>query len=233
MQWSDVAELFSWDGSWRDIYVRSADVQAWSRFLAAIPVWKLKYAYTENGAPAAFPPTQIPFVGASEGRALLEIRIGDATLNCHFSSESQIELDLDPREVCTAEALDAVLSFMSKLSEVVRRPAVLTPENCEAYALILVDAESGILRWQSSVPPSPRERIYVRLLDEGVNVWRPVEAERLTNDTLRLIAAQPKDDAIEQWEFAPGDAVRCRLIELSGGKVLVAVELWDETPTDT
>jgi len=83
----------------------------------------------------------------------------------------------------------------------------------------------GILRWRSTVPPSPRERIYVRLLDEGVDVWRPPEAERLDDDTMRLVLAQPKDDDTEKWEFSPGDTVKCRLGELSERSVLEAVGL--------
>jgi hypothetical protein len=225
MQWSEVAESFSWDGSWRDIYVLGTDIRAWMRFLAAIPAWNLPYAYTENGERAPFPPTRIPFVGASELSALLELSVGGATLNCHFFTEDEIELDLDPREVCARRSAEDIVSFMSQLSELVQLPAVLTPENRETEALIMVDAVRGVLCWRSSVPPRLRERIYVRLLDEGTDAWRPVEAERLADDALRVVSDQPKEDDTEQWEFSPGDTVRCRLKELSGRRVLVAVEL--------
>ena len=32
-----------------------------------------------------------------------------------------------------------------------------------------------------------RETIYVALLDEGIDVWRPVEAERLSPDRYRIL----------------------------------------------
>ena len=47
--------------------------------------------------------------------------------------------------------------------------------------------------------------VHVRLRDEGVDVWRPVSAERLGDATYRLDAqAAPRD---ESWSFQPGDIV--------------------------
>lgn len=68
-----------------------------------------------------------------------------------------------------------------------------------------------------------RTQIFVALLDEGVDVWRPVEAERLSGDLFR-IAPQPYDAEIERWAFPPGAVVRCDLLELSGQRVLAARE---------
>jgi hypothetical protein len=65
------------------------------------------------------------------------------------------------------------------------------------------------------------DRIYVALLDEGVDVWRPVEAERLGPDIFRIIGDIPEG---ESWAFQPGDIVRCREKQLSKGALLVAHE---------
>lgn len=48
--------------------------------------------------------------------------------------------------------------------------------------------------------------IYVRLLDEGVDVWRPVEAEEEEHGAFRLPTSAPEDEA---WEFRPGSRVIC------------------------
>ena len=66
--------------------------------------------------------------------------------------------------------------------------------------------------------------IYVALLNEGTPVWRPVPGVAMAEDVFRLTPkAQPPDD--EEWQFAPGESVRCELRVLSGGApVLVAVE---------
>lgn len=63
--------------------------------------------------------------------------------------------------------------------------------------------------------------IYVALKDEGVDVWRPVEAVSEGERVYRLAgAAAPAD---ETWEFPPGSRVRCEWRDLSEGRALVAV----------
>jgi hypothetical protein len=68
--------------------------------------------------------------------------------------------------------------------------------------------------------------VYVALLDEGVDVWRPVQAEHVGGDLYRLMGEQPDDEA---WSFAIGDLVKCKERTLSGDggqskPVLVAYE---------
>jgi hypothetical protein len=70
---------------------------------------------------------------------------------------------------------------------------------------------------------SERGTIYVALLDEGVDVWRPVEAKRLSTGRY-LIVEQDYDPAIERWEFEPGTIVKCRRERRDGGQILVATE---------
>jgi hypothetical protein len=66
------------------------------------------------------------------------------------------------------------------------------------------------------------ETVYVELLDEGVDVWRPVEATREDDDVVRLPNHAPIG---EHWAFPPGSRVRCE--ERDIGKVAVALA---ETP---
>ena len=58
--------------------------------------------------------------------------------------------------------------------------------------------------------------IYVRLLDEGVDCWRPVTAERVRDDIYRIVGAAP-DPEDEKWEFFVGQLVRCNWQELIDG----------------
>lgn len=46
-----------------------------------------------------------------------------------------------------------------------------------------------------------RKIIYVALLDEGIDVWRPVEAEWLGGDSY-LIVSQAYDREVETWSTA-------------------------------
>ncbi|MGH9895705.1 MAG: hypothetical protein ACREA0_27725 [bacterium] len=52
-----------------------------------------------------------------------------------------------------------------------------------------------------------RATILVKLLDEAVDVWRPVDAEHVGGGEYRVLGQVPED---EVWEFQPGDVVRCR-----------------------
>ena len=67
-------------------------------------------------------------------------------------------------------------------------------------------------------------RIYVALLDEATDVWRPVDAEHLGDDLYRIESANA-DPEDEHWEFQQGEVVRCRPTVLSdGAQSLVAFE---------
>jgi hypothetical protein len=66
--------------------------------------------------------------------------------------------------------------------------------------------------------------IFVALLGEGVDVWRPVLAEPVGGSLCR-IATVNSDPQDEHWQFVTGDVGRCEPREFSGGtRRLVAVE---------
>lgn len=72
--------------------------------------------------------------------------------------------------------------------------------------------------------PPPPVQIYVALLDEEVDVWRPVDALPVGPGEYRIVShnLDPED---EHWEFQQGEVVRCYPKTFSGGvQGLVAVE---------
>lgn len=69
-------------------------------------------------------------------------------------------------------------------------------------------------------------QIYVALLDEGVDVWRPVQAERLSGNAYRILS-QPYDRSVEAWQFEPGDVVLCEMVESCEGRILAATRKAD------
>jgi hypothetical protein len=48
--------------------------------------------------------------------------------------------------------------------------------------------------------------IYMPLLHEGTDVWRPVQAEHFADGQYRISGHVPAD---ETWAFQPGSIVRC------------------------
>ncbi len=94
---------------------------------------------------------------------------------------------------------------------------------------ILVDDVTGEIFHlggkDSDMTPPNLERVYVPLLDEGANVWRPTLAQRLVDGTYLILQTKDYDPDDEIWEFPPGSRVVCRQKRLSMGKVLAAVKL--------
>jgi len=64
-------------------------------------------------------------------------------------------------------------------------------------------------------------QIYVSLLEEGIVVWRPVQAEHLHDNVYRILT-QPYDRATESWAFEPGDVVLCERVESEDGPIVAA-----------
>jgi len=65
--------------------------------------------------------------------------------------------------------------------------------------------------------------VYVQLLGEGTVVYRPVPAEPVGTNLMRLLVPEGYDAEDEDWEFKPGTTVRVEPRSLGEGEVLVAV----------
>lgn len=72
------------------------------------------------------------------------------------------------------------------------------------------------------VSSTDKEKIYVKLIDEVVAVWRPVSAVRVGHSIYRILP-EDFDPDIETWEFLPGEDVTVEIREEPGGKSLIAV----------
>lgn len=68
---------------------------------------------------------------------------------------------------------------------------------------------------------SETSTIFVSLLDEGVDVWRPVAAKPHGHNVY-LILEQPYDRDLERWQFEPGDHVTCAFVDAAEGRILAA-----------
>ena len=69
-----------------------------------------------------------------------------------------------------------------------------------------------------------KKTIYILLLDEGLDVWRPTTGLEIGENIYKVEPTDDYDDQDEKWEFKPGSTVRCEYKNLSEGKHLVAVE---------
>jgi len=63
--------------------------------------------------------------------------------------------------------------------------------------------------------------IYVALLDEGTDCWRPTMGEPVGEGTYKLLPTPNYDPEDETWEFLPGTIVRCEWEEKWRGSMRV------------
>lgn len=69
-------------------------------------------------------------------------------------------------------------------------------------------------------------QIYVQLLEEGLPVWRPVTASKLSEQIFIITGVPGRFDPDDEvWEFPLGSTVVVEEVEKEGGKVLIAVGL--------
>lgn len=66
--------------------------------------------------------------------------------------------------------------------------------------------------------------IYIKLLNEGTEVYRPVPAMMYKDDTYRVLGDDIHDPTDEEWEFLPGTLVLVNTKNISGENLIVAVK---------
>ncbi len=66
--------------------------------------------------------------------------------------------------------------------------------------------------------------IYVKLLNEGTEVYRPASVINIKDNIYKILESNKYDKDDEEWEFIPGDLVFCENQEKSDGNILVAIK---------
>jgi len=74
--------------------------------------------------------------------------------------------------------------------------------------------------------------VFVRLLGEGTDVWRPVTARELGGDRFLLLEPDDYDPEDEEWEFLPNRIVICQHESRDGRQVLIASKYSANPMTD-
>ena len=90
-----------------------------------------KSVYSFDGNPGIFLGSEAAFANR-DGHHILSLILNSVSINCHFFVPEQLELDISPREILGPTEHDAVLDFIEQLSETLRLPVDVTPENSEA-----------------------------------------------------------------------------------------------------
>jgi hypothetical protein len=73
-------------------------------------------------------------------------------------------------------------------------------------------------------PDGNRVKLFVYLLAEGTDVWRPTEAVPIGDGLFKILSTPHYDPEDEVWEFPPGSIVRCETRQNDSGEYIVAVK---------
>lgn len=77
----------------------------------------------------------------------------------------------------------------------------------------------------SNTKKTMKNTVYVRLLGEGVLVYRPVQASQITSNIYVLGGVDIFDPEDEEWEFLPNTRVIVEARAVEGETVLVATAI--------
>lgn len=146
MNWKSCKTAFHVDGSLRDIYVYEMTAIDWKKFLDFASTYKTTWSCDDGviEMPGSVP--DVFEIKAQRG-LLLEIEQNGVTLNCHFFSEDELELDLDPKEISSQSELDFIVDVLFGIGVTLNKAVVLTDENDPTFQWFKYDPEISIVQF--------------------------------------------------------------------------------------
>ena len=101
---------FAWEGSLRDICVPDVDIDRWQATMKALEAHGHSGKMTVGGAASPMPGDIAKlFAHADATSAHWSMEVAGVVVSCHFFDRSEIEFDLDPREVKGQSEIDGLL----------------------------------------------------------------------------------------------------------------------------
>ncbi|WP_155905012.1 hypothetical protein [Methylopila sp. M107] len=152
MDWNRVKAEFAFDGALRDIYVLGTSHAHWKAAWAALRELDPPPVLTSLGCSGPMPENLDWAAAFGETRPMLAVTVGRVALNCHFFDESEIEFDLDPRDVASRDDAEGIAQFMSILGEATGRPVILTCENVKHAVIARYDPAAARVVWLAIQP---------------------------------------------------------------------------------
>lgn len=137
-------KVFHVDGSLRDIYVdEPTTIDDWHA------VWQFfrncNTTLTVDGEKVNHIPSDIAtiFKERQEKSICLNIKYNGVDFNCHFFSEEEIELDINPATIKDITEVKSVIDFMEMMAKLLKKNVSLSIENDKQDPLITVKQNGG------------------------------------------------------------------------------------------
>jgi hypothetical protein len=144
LDWTTLQSLFTWDGSYRDLYIFATDIHDWQRLIDGLRTRDMQLTFSLDGVVQPLPPSlQAVFAAREYASPFLSIVLDHIQINCHFFGAGQIEFDIDPREITDTVALSNLLTFMDAVGSILQKEVRLTPENLADVVLLRYNPATG------------------------------------------------------------------------------------------
>jgi len=145
VDWEAVRADFAPDGAWRDVYVFDTSASDWQLFINMIRERRLPMRFFVDGEDAELPSDVMEIFALWEAHSpLLRLAVRGLDLNCHFFTEDQLELDLDPEMIDEHRVVELV-DFIVSLGDLLKKDVVVTYENVPTAEIIRYVSTTGVV----------------------------------------------------------------------------------------
>ncbi len=143
-EWNSVQQGFEPDGALRDVYIAPANAVLWNEFIAWVSHAGYHSEFWHGQSKKTLPQNfqEIRLFQQTNPTTLKLFLSGGVQINCHFFTDDEIELDIDPREIQDQEAFINLLEFLKGVTTALRRNARVTYENSPEDELFVVNHEN-------------------------------------------------------------------------------------------
>lgn len=149
--WREIAPHFERDGSLRDIYIIDTDMSDWQAIWSLLARNPDQLTFSIDGDLAVTPEAVADvFAIGEEHNVVASYSLGRQTINCHFFCVSEIEFDVDPRDIDCLDGANALGRFMRMLGQATLKPVILTHENSQAAVIARFDPIASKVEWHQN-----------------------------------------------------------------------------------
>jgi hypothetical protein len=147
--WDNCRADFAFDGALIDLLAPGTGDAEWEAFWSALRDGPFGLRAFRDGEPIPLPESAAWALAEREvASVMVSVLSGTVTANCHFFG-SDLELDIDPREIVGSAAFESVLAVMQFVAAVVRLPVFAVAEGSTptyAFLRVMPDGQAAYLR---------------------------------------------------------------------------------------
>jgi len=133
MNWEEIKKrVYFEDGSLRDIYIRNASFDDWKKWVNHVNAFynvDFQVEGTSRATKIDFNAIAANWRHESQDTLSAAIRLGKIIVMTYFFQQTEIENDITPKEIESFEDHNALIEFLTDISNLLNKPVELTEES--------------------------------------------------------------------------------------------------------